>query len=121
MIKYKNLDKYICDKVYQVETKEYGIYKGYLLNYNYGNLVLLTISGVVHLRYKDITFMAPCRPSEKLQKIINDITQEKQITWNFKAKNDDVLEWRCSECGHVIFGSPTNYCANCGTDMKNNS
>lgn len=70
---YKNLDKYICDKVYRVETNDHGTFKGFLLNYNWGNLVLLTVKGVVHLQHNDILFMTPIETDEKLQKIIDDV------------------------------------------------
>lgn len=76
MISYKNLDKYICDRVYRVETKDHGVFKGLLINYYWGNLVLLTVKGVVHLEYKDIAFMAPVKPNDELQKMIDEVLGE---------------------------------------------
>lgn len=52
----------ICEKYYVVEYKHNDItstIKGYLLNYNSGNIVLLSKEGIYHLQYSDIIFMKP--------------------------------------------------------------
>lgn len=54
----------ICDKNYVVEYNHYGYentIKGKLLNYCSGNIVLLAEDGIYHLKYRDITYMAPTK------------------------------------------------------------
>lgn len=71
---YRNLDKYICDKVYRVESKYYGTFVGYMVNYYWGNIILITTKGVVHMKYTDIDTLIPIKAGEQLQKIIDDIS-----------------------------------------------
>lgn len=51
---YKDLSKYVCDKYYYVETRTNGNYKGYMLNYDFGNIVMLTSIGILHIPNHEI-------------------------------------------------------------------
>ena len=54
----------ICDKNYVVEYNHYGYentIKWKLLNYYSGKIILLTEDGIYHLKYRDITYMAPTK------------------------------------------------------------
>jgi hypothetical protein len=73
MYNYQKLFDYACDKLYVIETKCFNTYKGLLLNYSYGNVVLLTEKGIVHLTKGDIYMMHPTkRVSEEFQKVLDD-------------------------------------------------
>ena len=68
----------ICGKYYIVEYKHDNIIsktKGCLLNYNGGNIVLLSKEGIYHLQYSDIIFMKPISSfyiDEELKKVCED-------------------------------------------------
>ena len=58
-------DKAVCDKYYLVQyCHDYYIenIKGYLWNYNSGNIVLVTNEGVYHIKREEILFMRPIKP-----------------------------------------------------------
>ena len=73
---YRKLDNYICDKYYHVETKTHGTFKGYMLNYNCGNIVMLTPKGVIHMPYSEVSILKPLNkaPNEEFEKIVKDIS-----------------------------------------------
>ena len=72
---YNKLDGYICDKYYYVETKSHGTFKGYMLNYNWGNIVMITPKGVIHMPYSEISILKPLKqaPSEEFEKMVENI------------------------------------------------
>lgn len=72
---YKYLDKYTCDKCYYVETKNHGVFRGYMLNYNWGNIVMLSPKGIVHMPYSEISVLKPLikAPNEDFEKMVKDI------------------------------------------------
>lgn len=74
---FATMNKYICEKTYYVETKDSLSYTGYMLNYNGGSCVLLTVKGIVHLSYYDIWKIVPVNPDNELLYIIEDITHKK--------------------------------------------
>ena len=56
---------YACDKFYYVIYNKYGVEQrteGLLLNYTGGDIVLLSESGIYHLKHKDVLFMKPFNP-----------------------------------------------------------
>lgn len=58
------ISDYICNRYYIVDYNYYGsetTVKGLLLNYHYGNIVLLSEDGIYHIKYKDIVFMKPIK------------------------------------------------------------
>ena len=62
MYSMKKVTDYICDKFYSVIYKnDYteGKVIGLMLNYNGGNIDLLSENGVYHISYNDIVFMKP--------------------------------------------------------------
>lgn len=74
----ENLNKYVCDRYYTVIDKNDVFYTGYMLNYNYGNIVMITLKGILHLEYKDIKKLTPVKDyevSEKLKEIIEDLNK----------------------------------------------
>lgn len=76
---YKNLSNYICNKYYYVETKEHGVFKGYILNYNFGNIVMLTLNGILHMPYSEICVLIPLREAkidEDFKKMIDNINKK---------------------------------------------
>ena len=72
---YKNLDNYTCDKYYYVETKSHGVFRGYMLNYNWGNIVMISPKGVIHMPYSEANILIPLStaPSEEFEKMVEDI------------------------------------------------
>lgn len=56
---YDILFDYACDKCYYIETTDYLAYRGVLLNYHGGTIVLLSTKGMVHLPYSEIYRMYP--------------------------------------------------------------
>ena len=48
-----------CDKCYYIETTDYIVYRGVLLNYCNGNIVLLSTKGIVYLPYSEVHRMYP--------------------------------------------------------------
>ena len=78
MCNWSKLNDYIFDKYYCViyepnycySCTDYGQkIEGILLNYNSGNIVLLSEHGIYHIKYKDIIFMKPIEPPmDKLSK-----------------------------------------------------
>lgn len=75
---YKKLDNYICDKCYYVETKNYGSFTGYMLNYNGGNIVMVSPKGVIHMPYSEANILKPIKnaPNEEFEKMIEDINSK---------------------------------------------
>ena len=69
------LSNYICDKYYYVETKNHGVFNGYMLNYNGGNIVVLSKKGVIHMPYSEIVILKPLgnAPNEDLEKMVENI------------------------------------------------
>lgn len=64
------LSDYVCDRYYVVTygNKEFEKHvKGILVNYNNGNIVLLSEDGIRHIKYNEITFMSPT-PMKKIEK-----------------------------------------------------
>lgn len=57
--KYQMLFDWACDKCYYIETTDYIVYRGVLLNYCNGNIVLLSTKGIVHLPYSEVHRMYP--------------------------------------------------------------
>lgn len=63
---------------------------------------------------------------EELHKVYDKIlaipSAEKHGKWMFVGNTHDIEPiWKCSECGENEFGSKsklTNFCPNCGADMK---
>lgn len=65
----------VCDKNYIVEYNHFGyekVIKGKLLHYCSGNIVFLTEDGIYHLKYQDITYMAPIKGVIYKKEIKND-------------------------------------------------
>lgn len=58
---YDILFDYACDKCYCVQTKDWYEYRGLLMNYHGGDIVLLTPNGIVHEEYKNIKVMRPIK------------------------------------------------------------
>ena len=55
------LDKYVCDKYYKIETKGHIIYTGYMLNYNWGNIIMVSPKGIYHIPYEDVYYVIPLK------------------------------------------------------------
>ena len=60
---YKNYFIDCCDKKYFVETKEGYTFKGLMLNYNCGNIVLYNEENktICHISYNDIRTLRPIK------------------------------------------------------------
>jgi hypothetical protein len=70
---YNKLFEYACDKLYCVSFKDGRIYKGLLMNYYGGNIVLLTERGIVHEIYRNIESIMPThKVSDNFKKILED-------------------------------------------------
>ena len=56
---------------------------------------------------------------EALRFAINSLKAEQPITGKW---THDGSHWKnrfiCSECGYKLFDEPTNFCPNCGVDMR---
>ena len=74
---YKLLDFYTCNKYYYMETKNYGTFKGYMLNYNFGNIVMLSPKGVIHMPYSEVNILKPLSkaPNEEFEMMVEDINK----------------------------------------------
>ena len=70
-----HLDKYVCDKYYRIETKCHIIYTGYMLNYNWGNIIMVSPKGIYHIPYKDIYCVIPLNkaPNEEFETMVEEI------------------------------------------------
>lgn len=59
------LNKAVCDKYYLVQychNHYIEDIKGYLWNYNSGNIVLVTNEGVYYIKREEVLFMRPIKP-----------------------------------------------------------
>lgn len=76
---FDRLSNHICDKYYYVETKNHGVFNGYMLNYNGGNIVILSKKGIIHMPYSEIVILKPLSkaPNEELENMIKDINDNK--------------------------------------------
>ena len=74
---YKKLDFYTCNKYYYTETKNHGSFKGYMLDYNFGNIVMLSPKGVIHMPYSEVNILKPLSkaPNEEFEKMVEDISK----------------------------------------------
>ena len=70
-----HLDKYVCDKYYRIETKEHCIYTGYMLNYNWGNIIMVSPKGIYHIPYEDVYYVIPLKkaPNEEFEAMVEEI------------------------------------------------
>ena len=70
-----HLDKYVCDKYYKIETKVHGIYTGYMLNYNWGNIIMVSPKGIYHIPYEDVYCVIPLNkaPNEEFEAMVEEI------------------------------------------------
>ena len=74
-----HLDKYVCDKYYKIETKVHGIvhgiYTGYMLNYNWGNIIMVSPKGIYHIPYEDVYRVIPLNkaPNEEFEAMVEEI------------------------------------------------
>lgn len=77
--------EYACNRYYHVVYKDCRdreqFVQGLLLNYNSGNIVLLTPKGIYHIKYKDIIFMMPIEPpmnklNEEFKELLKHINIE---------------------------------------------
>ena len=69
------LDKYVCDKYYKIETKGHIIYTGYMLNYNWGNIIMVSPKGIYHIPYEDVYCVIPLNkaPNEEFEAMVEEI------------------------------------------------
>lgn len=69
------LDKYVCDKYYKIETKGHIIYTGYMLNYNWGNIIMVSPKGIYHIPYEDVYCVIPLKnaPNEEFETMVEEI------------------------------------------------
>ena len=69
------LDKYICNKYYKIETKGHIIYTGYMLNYNWGNIIMVSPKGIYHIPYEDVYCVIPLNkaPNEEFETMVEEI------------------------------------------------
>ena len=69
------LDKYVCDKYYKIETKGHIIYTGYMLNYNWGNIIMVSPKGIYHIPYEDVYYVFPLKkaPNEEFEIMVEEI------------------------------------------------
>jgi hypothetical protein len=71
MYDYNKLFDYAYEKLHYVRTKDGYEYRGLLMNYYNGNIIMLTENGIVHEQYKNIETMRPTRKvSDKFQEIL---------------------------------------------------
>ena len=82
---YQTLFYYACDKCYYVETSYYAVYRGILLNYNNGNIVLLSTKGMVHLPYNEIYRMYPL---SKIPFDLEEVLKSAEVKGIEGEKND---------------------------------
>ena len=70
-----HLDKYVCDKYYRIETKGHVIYTGYMLNYNWGNIIMVSPKGIYHIPYEDVYYVIPLNkaPNEEFETMVEEI------------------------------------------------
>ena len=70
-----HLDKYVCDKYYRIETKGHVIYTGYMLNYNWGNIIMVSPKGIYHIPYEDVYCVIPLNkaPNEEFETMVEEI------------------------------------------------
>ena len=70
-----HLDKYVCDKYYKIETKGHIIYTGYMLNYHWGNIIMVSPKGIYHIPYEDIYYVIPLKkaPNEEFEIMVEEI------------------------------------------------
>ena len=70
-----HLDKYVCDKYYRIETKGHDIHIGYMLNYNWGNIIMVSPKGIYHIPYEDIYCIIPLNkaPNEEFEAMVEEI------------------------------------------------
>ena len=71
------LDKYVCDKYYKIETKGHIIYTGYMLNYNWGNIIMVSPKGIYHIPYEDVYCVIPLNkaPNEAFETMVEEIKE----------------------------------------------
>ena len=69
------LGKYVCDKYYKIETKGHIIYTGYMLNYNWGNIIMVSPKGIYHIPYEDVYCVIPLNkaPNEEFETMVEEI------------------------------------------------
>ena len=69
------LDKDVCDKYYKIETKGHIIYTGYMLNYNWGNIIMVSPKGIYHIPYEDVYCVIPLNkaPNEEFETMVEEI------------------------------------------------
>lgn len=74
------LDKYVCDKYYKIETKGHIIYTGYMLNYNWGNIIMVSPKGIYHIPYEDVYCVIPLNkaPNEEFETMVEEIKEGKK-------------------------------------------
>ena len=63
------LDKYVCDKYYKI------IYTGYMLNYHWGNIIMVSPKGIYHIPYEDVYYVIPLKkaPNEEFEIMVEEI------------------------------------------------
>lgn len=77
---------YICDKYYLVEYDYFGYtetIKGVMINYNSGNVILLSEKGIYHIPYRSIIFIKPIIPNydkmnDEYKKVIENLINYNQ-------------------------------------------
>lgn len=99
----------VGDKVYSVySTTENPIIKEYVVKqifYNIDALLLIDEKGVEKKIYKDMIETLLTK-----EESLNKIAQLKPV----KFANSSEIEFRCFNCGAVIFASNYNKCSKCG-------
>lgn len=80
MFDMKTINDYACYRYYRITYKRDYVdevdVEGLLLNYNSGNVVLLSENGIWHIRCRDIVFMRPAKMvTEKFSKEFNDLVE----------------------------------------------
>lgn len=71
--------------------------------------------------YEDVKDALLTCPTADVQVAVQ--VQCKQGKWEVYYDDDDPQDgiWKCSACGYIRFiedSSPTNFCPNCGSDMR---
>ena len=52
--------------------------------------------------------------------IDNAPTIEERTKGKWRKRNGYVYDYRCSCCEYIIYNGKTNFCPNCGADMRGN-
>lgn len=68
--------------------------------------------------FDDINFVYnDCTRYDTLKRMLEELTERKRGEWIHYDDGDFDYDYKCSLCGYAVWDN-SDYCPNCGTDMR---